>query len=76
MGRSVGTTAAVGVCSVALLACGGGASPRQPNAGGRDPLDLAVVAVDARIGDAEAHASGVVIDADGGLVVKIGRAHV
>jgi S1-C subfamily serine protease len=57
------------VAGLALVAaaCGGGtaARPARPQA----RIDLGVVAVDARIGGAVVHGSGIVVDGDAGLVV-------
>jgi S1-C subfamily serine protease len=68
MCRSVWTTAAVGICSVGLLACGA-AETRRGVAAPPSRMDLAVVAIDSRIGDATVHSSGVVVDSNRGLVL-------
>lgn len=68
MKRSVGAPGAIALAA-ALAVCGGDQAVAGRPLGGQQRLNLGVVAVDARIGRAEARSSGTVIDAARGLVL-------
>ncbi len=72
MGRSratVGSAAALGLSALVAGGCGGSAAPRAGPPSPQQRVDLGVVAVDARIGGAAVHSSGIVVDGDAGLVL-------
>src|SRR3954454_9003948 len=70
MDRLGWTVASAAAAALVLAACGGGGRSTEPaQLTPRKAIDLAVVAVDGRIGTGESHGSGIVMDGERGLVL-------
>jgi S1-C subfamily serine protease len=63
----------VAVVSIGLVAPSGGADGASPSIDLAQRINLAVVAIEARVGDDTVHNSGTIIDADRGLVLTSNR---
>jgi S1-C subfamily serine protease len=71
--RLVSSASALCVASLVVAGCGGDGRGR-PAAPKPDRLDLAVVGIEARIGDGQSRSSGIVVDTKRGLVVTTAHA--